>query len=85
MILAEIKNWKELVELFGLENKPKGTIGAKEISRRLKKEIETTIARKQEVSHKAIYCSNISEFMAIFKFIGKRGEVYVYEYTGVVN
>lgn len=77
MITAEIKNWKEVQQQFGLDM-------AKIISKQLGKLCQGPIEE-----HLTVPCSNNSEAIALFEHIGisiNGDDIKLfYEYTGTAN
>lgn len=88
-IKVDIKNWKDLVSQFGL-GESQYLYSAKEISKRLRKQVEKVISESgnndiKEVSGISVDCSKQSEAVALFTLIRTDGVEFIYEYNGTAN
>ncbi len=79
----EIKNWKEVVDQFGLDDTYMGVKSARQISVQMRKELE---GAKELPKVYTTRCNTDSEAIATFSLVSdKPGIVAIYEYTGTAN
>ena len=76
----EIKNWKEVVDQFGLRESEK-LVGAVHISRRLR--LDALKNNCPDVV--CVECSKQSEAICIFRIVSKDDTTAIYEYEGTAN
>lgn len=78
----KIKNWKDLVDQFGLEYTYMGVKSAKQISKQMRIDLE-----KEKVAplHYEIRCNTDSEAIALFQLVSDNKNQWVYEYAGTAN
>lgn len=81
MAFVQIRNWKDFVDQFGLDDTYMGQKSARQISIQMRKEIEPL---KEPPKHYSIRYNTEGEGICLFNLISTKKD-WVYEYTGTAN